>query len=48
MKGGQTYRSVNMYPGEIQLTRMPWGAHSTASEAQSCRTAALDALYGLS
>jgi hypothetical protein len=42
-----TYRAVNMYPGEMQLTRMFACAHSTASDAARWRTAALAALYGL-
>lgn len=42
-----TYRAVNMYPGEMQLTRMFACAHSTASDAARWRTAALAELYGL-
>src|SRR6218665_879205 len=37
--------SDNMYPGAMALTRMPTGAHSTASDFASWVTAALDALY---
>lgn len=44
---GGTHRDVSMYPGDMQLTRIPAGAHSTAREAASCRTAALEQLYGL-
>ncbi len=36
-----------MYPGEMQLTRMPACAHSTAREAARWRTAAFALLYGL-
>ncbi len=42
-----TYRAVSMYPGEMQLTRMPACAHSTARDAARWRTAALALLYGL-
>lgn len=36
-----------MYPGEMQFTRIPVLAHSMLREAARCRTAALEALYGL-
>ena len=41
---GKTYSAVSMYPGEIQLTRMPACAHSTAKLEARCLTAALAAL----
>lgn len=40
----ETYSAVSMYPGEMQLTRTPACAHSTASEDAMCLTAALAAL----
>ena len=40
----ETYSAVSMYPGEMQLTRMPACAHSTASEEAMCLTAAFAAL----
>src|ERR1700709_2929438 len=43
---GGTHKAVRMYPGLIQLTRIPSPAHSTAKLAAICLTAALDALYG--
>lgn len=36
--------SARTHPGEMQLTRMPLVAHSTARDAQRCRTAAFEAL----
>lgn len=41
-----TYNAVSMYPGEMQFTRIPAPAHSTAKLAAKCRTAAFAALYG--
>jgi len=32
-KKEKTYNAVSIYPGEMQLTRMPFCAHSTLSEA---------------
>jgi hypothetical protein len=32
IEGEGTYSAVNMYPGEMQLTRIPAWAHSTAKE----------------
>lgn len=40
-------KAVNIYPGLIQLTLIPALAHSTAKLAAKCRTAALEALYGV-
>lgn len=40
----ETYSAVSMYPGEMQLTRTPACAHSTASEDAMCLTAAFAAL----
>lgn len=39
-----TYSAVSMYPGEMQFTRTPACAHSTASEDAMCLTAAFAAL----
>ncbi len=33
MQGKDTYKAVSIYPGEIQLTRIPACAHSTAKLA---------------
>lgn len=41
---GCSYSAVSMYPGEMQFTRMPAPAHSTAKLDARCRTAALAAL----
>ena len=41
---GETYSAVNMYPGEMQFTRIPACAHSTANELAKCLTAAFAAL----
>ena len=37
--------SESTYPGEMELTRMPAAAHSTANDLPRCVTAAFDALY---
>ena len=37
--------AVTMYPGEMVLTRMPWGPHSDARLRPSWMMPALEALY---
>ena len=38
-----SWRGVRIQPGEMQLTRTPWGAHSVASERVNCNTPPFEA-----